>query len=197
MDKHQATKTNIIKAAMKLANTNDLHDISVRAICDNAGISRNTFYQYFDNKEAVFGGTFASSEEEKLKTLPEILLSFDSPLEQFWEFLKIDINRQMALGPNMLGHFAVMNVQHDSFCIETEEDLSRSLTIALALLKKMQHVKEIKNTADPFLLLQIICGSFISIDLRWTKTNGAFDFKQMIYQHVMAILMPVTEISNY
>lgn len=197
MGRNSETKNNIVKATMQLANDKGLDQVSVKAICETAGISKNTFYQYFDNKEAVFGESFASSDEEKMTALPEIFLTFDSPLEQLWEFIKIDINRQMSLGPKLIGYFSVMNVQYDSFYIEDEEHLSPSLSIALAMIKKMQRLNEIKNSSDAFLILRIICGCFIGIDLRWTKTNGGFDFKKEVYDQMMAVLIPTGEIKNY
>lgn len=197
MSKKNETKNNIVKAAMELCFTKGIHEVSVRAICEAAGISKNTFYQYFQNKEDVFGDSFASSDEEKMSALPSIFLNFDSPLEQLWEFIKIDINRQMALGPNLISHFAVMNIMHDSFNIEEEEKLTPSLAIALAMVKKMQRCSEIKNMSDPFLLVKTICGSIVGIDLRWAKTKGAFDFKKEVYDQVMAIFQPVNEIKNY
>lgn len=197
MDKNTTAQNNIVKAAMKLAYENGISNVSVKSICEYAGVSRNTFYHYFDNKEAVFGDSFSSSDDEKMAALPDIFLNFDSPMEQLWEFMKIDINRQINLGPKLIGTFAVMNVQHDSFYIEDEEHLSSSLTIALAMLKKMQRLGEIENNTDAFVLLKIICGCFIAIDLRWAKMNGSFDFKKEVYDQTMAVLRPVKEIENY
>lgn len=197
MGKSNETKNNIVKAAMELAFKNGINEVSVKSICETAGISKNTFYQYFENKEGVFGESFASSDEEKMNALPSIFLNFDSPLEQLWEFIKIDINRQLSLGPNLIGYFSVMNVQHDSFYIEDEENLTPSLTIALAMVKKMQRCHEIKNMSDPFLLVKTICGCIVGIDLRFAKTKGSFDFKKEVYDQIMAIFQPVNEITNY
>jgi hypothetical protein len=103
----------------------------------------------------------------------------------------------MTLGPKLIGYFSVMNVQHNSFYIEDEEHLSPSLSITLAMIKKMQRLKEINNKNDAFLILRIICGCIIGIDLRWAKTNGGFDFKKEVYEQTMAVLMPAEEIKNY
>jgi hypothetical protein len=89
-----------------------------------------------------------------------------------------------------------MNVQHDSFFIENEEHLSPSLSITLAMIKKMQRLKEINNMSDAFLILRIICSCIIGIDLRWAKTKGGFDFKNEVYDHTMA-LIPNVEVKNY
>lgn len=197
MKKSQMTRNRIIGAAIQLAKTNGPENVSVKEICEKAEISKNTFYQYFDNKEGAFGRTFATSDEEKMAALPDILLNFDSPLEQFWEFSKIDIERQMSFGPKLLGTIAVQNVMHDAFFIEDEESLSPSVNIALSMIKKMQRCKEIRNESDPFVLLRAIYSAVVGVDIRWTKMNGTFDFKREIYLQTMAILQPVKKIANY
>lgn len=197
MDNSTIIKNNIIKATIDLSFDTGIDSVSVKKICEASGVSRNTFYQYFDNKEAVFGESFSSSDSEKMNALPNIFLTYDSPLEQLWEFVKIDIRRQMSLGPKLIGTFAVMNVKHNSFYFEDEENLSPSLSITLAMIKKMQRLNEIKNPSDPFLLLRIACECFIGIDLRWSKTNGGFDFKKEVYDQLMGLFIPVKEISNY
>lgn len=197
MGKSTETRRKIIMTAVEMAKKEGPDKISVKQICQQADISKNTFYQYFDNKDAAFGGTFTTSDEEKMAALPEILLNFDSPLEQFWEFSKIDLMRQMSFGPKLLGTIAVQNVMHDSFNIEDETDLSSSIGVALSMIKKMQHCKEIKNMSDPFTLLRAIYSAVVGVDIRWSKTDGGFDFKKEMYDQTMAILQPEIEISNY
>lgn len=197
MGKSHITKNNIVHAAIELAKVNGLDKVSVKDICEKAGISKNTFYQYFDNKDTVFGGTFATSDELKMAALPDILLKYDSPLEQFWEFSKIDIERQMSMGPKLLGTIAVQNVMHDIFVIEDEEQLPVSIQTALSMIKKMQRCKEIRNTSDAFVILRTIYSAAVGIDIRWTKTDGGFDFKREMYLQSMAVLQPEREITNY
>ncbi|MDO5520654.1 MAG: TetR/AcrR family transcriptional regulator [bacterium] len=197
MGKSEDTRNKIIHAAVSLAKKQGPEKVSVKDIYEEAGISKNTFYQYFENKEGAFGGTFTTSDEEKVAALPEILLNFDSPLEQFWELSKIDIKRQMSFGPKLLGTIAMQNVLQNTFYFETEGKLSASVNITLSMIKKMQRSKEIHNMTDPFILLRTIYSAVIGIDIRWTKMEGKFDFKQEVYLQTMAILQPVKEISNY
>ena len=67
----------------------------------------------------------------------------------------------------------------------------------ILLIQKMQKAKEIKNMADPFLLLRTMYDCAIGIDIRWTKTNGGFDLKREIYDQMMLVLQPSVEITNY
>ena len=197
MGKPQETRNRIIRTAVELAKQKGPDTLPVKEICEGAHISKNTFYQYFTSKEEVFGSTYATSDDDKMAALPEILLKFDSPLEQFWEFNKIDIARQTSFGPKLLATIAMQNVLNDYFCIEEEETLSPAIKVSLSLIQKMQKAKEIKNMADPFLLLRTMYDCAIGIDIRWTKTNGGFDLKREIYDQMMLVLQPSVEITNY
>ena len=96
MGKPEVTRKNIILASIKLAKENGPSNVTVREICDEAGISKNTFYLYFHNRDEVFGETYFTDDDEKQRRFPQIMLEYDSPLEQFWELLKIDIERHVS-----------------------------------------------------------------------------------------------------
>lgn len=48
-----ATKTRIMNKTMSLLQETSLSDLSVREICEAAGIAKGTFYLYFEAKESV------------------------------------------------------------------------------------------------------------------------------------------------
>lgn len=197
MGKTQETRTKIVHSAISLAKESGPESVSVKQIYEKAGISKNTFYQYFNNKEEVFGGTYTTSDDYKMAALPEIMLNFDSPLEQFWEFSKIDIERQISFGPKLLATISIQNVLHNSFNIESEEALSPAIKVSLSMIRKMQRTKEIANKADAYLILKTIYDCAIGIDIRWTKMDGAFDLKKEIFDQLMMILQPTVELHNY
>lgn len=197
MGKPEETRNRIIMSAVQLAKEQGIEHISVKQICDEAGVSKNTFYTYFHNRDEVFGETYSTSEAQKVALLPTIMLKYDSPLEQFWELNKIDIARHESYGPNLLATITSQNVKGNSFNIESEETLPLSIKMSLALIKKMQRMGEIKNMADPFALLRAMYSASIGIDLRWSNKNGAFDFKREYYNLMCAIIEPTIEISNY
>lgn len=197
MGKAQETRKKIVETAVALAKKFGPESISVKQIYEHAGISKNTFYLYFNNKDEVFGYTYSVYDDDKVAALPEIMLTFDSPLEQFWAYSKIDIERHISYGPKLLATITFRNVLSQPFDIENEDSLSPSIKVFLSMIKKMQRTGEIANQSDAFLLLKAIYDCVIGIDLRWTKMAGAFDFKQEVYNHMVLILQPTVSISNY
>lgn len=197
MGKPEETRNRIIIEAVRLAKENGPEHVSVKQICEAAEISKNTFYTYFHNRDEVFGETYSTSEEQKMQMLPTIMLTYDSPLEQFWELNKIDIARHESFGPHLLGTITAQNVRSKSFTIESEDVLPPSIKMSLALIQKMQRMGEIKNMSDPFALLRSMYSAAIGIDIRWTQKEGAFDFKREYFNLMCAIIEPTIEISNY
>lgn len=197
MGKPEDTRNRIIMSAVKLAKEEGPEHVSVKQICDKADVSKNTFYTYFHSRDEVFGETYSTSEEQKMVDLPNIMLTYDSPLEQFWELNKIDIARHESFGPKLLATITSQNVRQASFNIESEETLPPSIKMSLALIKKMQRMGEIKNMADPFDLLRAMYSAAIGIDIRWTMKDAAFDFKREYFNLMCAIIEPTIEISNY
>lgn len=197
MGKPSETRKSIIYTAIRLAMEEGPENVTVKQICDGAEISKNTFYTYFHNRDEVFGETYSTSEDQKMEVLPSILLKYDSPLEQFWELSKIDIERHMSFGPKLLATVSMQNVKQHSFCIESEEELPPSIQMSLALVQKMQQEGEIRNTASPFDLIRAMYSAAIGVDIRWTQKEGGFDFKREYFELMSAILQPVKKISNY
>ena len=183
MGKPEITRKNIILASIKLAKENGPSNVTVREICEEAGISKNTFYLYFHNRDEVFGETYFTDDDEKQRRFPEIMLEYDSPLEQFWELLKIDIERHISYGPKLLATISMQNVQQINFFSDDPNE--------------QQRMGEIKNMAEPFHIVKAVYNSAIGVDIRWTQLDGGFDFKKESFELLCTILQPTRPIENY
>ena len=69
----------LLTSAANLFARNDFAEITVRHICDEAGLAKGTFYLYFDTKEAAFLAltrqlvhTWSTAVEAALGALPEL-----------------------------------------------------------------------------------------------------------------------------
>ena len=172
MGKPEITRKNIILASIKLAKENGPSNVTVREICDEAGISKNTFYLYFHNRDEVFGETYFTDDDEKQRRFPQIMLEYDSPLEQFWELLKIDIERHVSYGPKLLATISMQNVQQINFFSDDPDQQPETVKVFTSLVGKMQRMGEIKNMADPFHIVKAVYNSAIGVDIRWTQLDG-------------------------
>ena len=76
---YKGTNPTAIKSQHWLADTlldlmeeKPYEDITIKDICKNADLSRQTFYNYFETKEELFRYLLRSTYEEKLNSLDEI-----------------------------------------------------------------------------------------------------------------------------
>ncbi|MBO7689973.1 MAG: TetR/AcrR family transcriptional regulator [Clostridia bacterium] len=197
MGKPEITRRNIIQASVKLAKENGPSNVTVREICEEAGISKNTFYLYFHNRDEVFGETYYSDDDEKQTRFPQIMLEYDSPLEQFWELLKIDIQRHIDFGPKLLATISMQNVSQIAFFSEDPELQPETVKVFTSLVGKMQRMGEIRNMADPFDIVKCVYLLAVGMDIRWTQMNGNFDFKKESFDAMCTLFQPTREITNY
>ena len=197
MGKPEVTRKNIILASIKLAKENGPANVTVREICEEAGISKNTFYLYFHNRDEVFGETYFTDDDEKQRRFPQIMLEYDSPLEQFWELLKIDIERHISFGPKLLATISMQNVSQVNFFSENPELQPETVKIFISLVRKMQRMGEIRNMADPFLIVKAVYVTAVGLDIRWTQMDGNFDFKKESFDLLCTLFQPTREIENY
>ena len=56
------TKNNIIRVALNLIQKKGYHNMSIRQLCQEAGISTGAFYHHFSSKEEMINKGFALYE---------------------------------------------------------------------------------------------------------------------------------------
>lgn len=59
----QTTYENIYNAAMSLVEKEGFKNITVRKICEKAGVSIGSFYNYFSSKEDILNETFKKADD--------------------------------------------------------------------------------------------------------------------------------------
>lgn len=70
--KRRETRRSIEDSATRLVDDRGYNDVTVEEICEDAGISRRTFFNYFDSKdEAVLGSPIASFDDEQRRRIVE------------------------------------------------------------------------------------------------------------------------------
>ena len=67
------TQERLQNALLELLETNELKAITVKEICDRAGISRNAFYQHYAYKEDLYDQMVAQATEEIRNSLTPVI----------------------------------------------------------------------------------------------------------------------------
>ena len=93
--KRLKTRLRIEDAATRLVDERGFADVTVEEICDAAGISRRTFFNYFDSKDsAVLGGPSHEFTEEQRRTF------LDTPTDSAFG-LAVDLVKSHLVGQHV------------------------------------------------------------------------------------------------
>ena len=85
------TKNKLTTAIMELMDIKSYHEISIESICERAGVSKGTFYHYFDSKRAILSQLNKMANDEIIATI-----HFDetkSARQMFEEYLDVIVEQ--------------------------------------------------------------------------------------------------------
>ncbi|MBA2321800.1 MAG: TetR/AcrR family transcriptional regulator [Deltaproteobacteria bacterium] len=68
----EARKAALVAAARRIFSRDGFHRAGVAQICDEAGVARGTFYNYFESKRTIFGAVVESMMAEVLSVVVPI-----------------------------------------------------------------------------------------------------------------------------
>ena len=72
MEKRKGTREKIVDAAIELFKNNPYDQVTVKEICTLAGVTRNSFYYYFDGKDTIFDAIGDWCSRTAKQRLPEV-----------------------------------------------------------------------------------------------------------------------------
>ena len=182
------TKQQILDSAFRLAKNGSAEKLTISAVCEEAGISKSTFYKYFDSKEALFSNLYSAKEPEILEALPRILLSGESPLLGYWSIWRYYIDQTAAVGPTVLEYVTKAGYSqktHGFFHIDNMVILETQQ----ALLKQAQEKGEVKNPTEAKELHHLILLFVIGRVVEWSHLHAPYDYIPAVYKGMMRLLM--------
>lgn len=117
----EQTIENIFAATEKIVLKSGAERISILEVCENAGISRGTFYRYFASQEELLEGFSRHRREQFHRTTAALLESYEDPDQRFvalihylHDYLKVGSPRRLfVVAPEFALRF-YKRIFHDS-----------------------------------------------------------------------------------
>ena len=91
--RREKTRRLLMKAAAKTLAQNGDGDINVEAIVAEANVARGTFYNYFDNCEAVIDALWLELGSNPFHQIENVRVEFDDPAERLAIFIRYILRR--------------------------------------------------------------------------------------------------------
>lgn len=151
--KRSRTQRDIILALAEILQTTTFEQITVQAICEEALVTRSTFYRYFEDKYAA-----AEALIEYLG-MRDLIDPVDGlVLERVQRF----VSRNEAI----IRHLNPSNQQRTNFHVEFLRMVERAMKLFFETNQAMDHdpiIQMLKQAAQPELMIKFIAGGVTSI----------------------------------
>ena len=158
----QQTRIEIIRAAFDLFGKHGFDKVSVEMICEAAGISRATFFNYFPQKELILA-EMATARFEKLKV---ILAAFDASHAPGWDdivglFLRLSAeNARLGANNRRLLLNTILHQVSQGLLIATKQKAIETLSGVISRIPT-------STNAEPRLIAETLFGLYIATTLEW------------------------------
>lgn len=160
------TKQAITDSFLKLLNEKKFDKITIKDIVSDCGVSRKTFYYYFEDIYDLLGKYLTDLTEESVKNIDSVQ-SFEHQLINLMEFV-------------LQNKRAVYHI-YNSVSRERLEDYlyESSLPVMKATIEKKLEGHKL-NTKDADILSKVCANAFTGSVLRWIKDGMPDEFEEMV-----------------
>jgi AcrR family transcriptional regulator len=154
------TKAKIFKAAARLFSEKGYNGVSMREICEHAGLSKPTIYYHFGSKEGIFTALVDAGLHHNLEIFQAIANKSVPIKQKITELVKIRFQQVLEypeLAKFFLMLFSVTEVP--VFLRQYVEEASRRRKLLVDLIKEGVQSKEFGPSANPELAAEIFLGA--------------------------------------
>ena len=182
------TREKIVDSAIGLFKANPYDAVSVKDICDAAGVSRNSFYYYFENKEMVFdaiGDWISRTAKSRLLSA----LTANTAYQRVWEIYKMYLDVQLEMGNEIMNRIVLSRTQKGRSDYYSYIDTRLANTMA-HLIADAQLNGEVQNRCTPTALLWTSYAVIRGVNIKWCFQWGESDIIRESMDALDTLFMP-------
>lgn len=182
------TREKIIDAAIELFRSNPYQQVSVNDICEKAGVTRNSFYYYFDNKDIIFDAIGDWCSHTAKDRLTEVF-SYGNPYQQVWLIYKLYIETQLTLGPEIINHVLYSRSMKGSsdYYSYIDNNLEKAITRLIAAAQTSGIIRNESSATD---LLWTSYAIIRGVNIKWCFQWGESDIISEAKEALDTLFMP-------
>lgn len=164
------TKEKILNRAIKLFKQRGYSQVAINDICDEAQITKPTFYKYYKNKEDIIIHLFEDFTANIDKRIAEVILK-KTYFEQISFCFNSLIRQTEEIGPDIISQMFRVNLDWDYGSYDFQEHFSK---ICIAITKRGQEAGEFRGDVRAIDLYKTISYAFTGYLVTWCIKNGDF-----------------------
>lgn len=188
MERKVGTREKIVEAAIDLFKNTPYEQVSVKDICDAAGVTRNSFYYYFETKEIIFDAIGDWCSHTAKKRLPEVFSSGNA-YQQVWEIFRLYLETQIELGPEIMNHVCASRTLKGRSDYYSYID-NRLASSMVRLIRVAQNEGILRNNRDASDLLWTAYAIVRGTNIKWCFQWGESDIMEETRTALDTLFMP-------
>ncbi|MBQ9066117.1 MAG: TetR/AcrR family transcriptional regulator [Clostridia bacterium] len=178
-------KQKVMDTALTLFQEKGVEEVSVREICEAAGVPRSSFYTIFSGKEDILAAQVENVKMDFESMMPAFLQA-SSDFERIWFLTDAYIKLAVQFGPNMTKAALKMELEGRLNFLGFIESFNDWL---ITLIGNCQKNGIIGNPSDPADLLRIQLDLSKGVLLDWARNDGSYDIEDRIRQSFYRLLL--------
>lgn len=176
--KRQLVRDELTEAALKLLRVQDFEDTTIDQMAAAAGVSRRTFFRYFQSKEDVIVA-FLSDLGKELRQVLQARPPQESPERAVQETLRICWTARFLEHPEKSGRLARVTVQTPALLARY---LERQVAWKAALTAELAHRLGVDPARDlrPAVLVAVAFAAFDTALFSWVTADSTTDLGALV-----------------
>ncbi len=185
-------KKEIVNNGIALFKAYGYDNVTVQQIAKESGISKNTFYYYFDNKEDIIRSAFFKGHEDRTSILSKVVQE-TNPYNQLLCFIKPELEQMESLGKEVVKKALILNLggslvpdyKPSEEKKQKHEEIAQMLD---AIIKRGQEQHCIRSDIDTKEILRTLGALVIGCVQIWATADHDFSLREMALNHIKVVL---------
>lgn len=163
----------ILETAIRLFRRDGYEKVSVNEICQEAGISRSSFYCAFSAKRDIIQCLITRAQADQALTL-EHFVHADNDFERMWVLCDRYLELAKELGPELMGTLMRLELAGEMDCLSEVHSVDNWL---IRLTRNCQASGIMRNTDPAEKLVPMAVDLVYQVCYSWCSTRGSFSLR--------------------
>lgn len=178
----------LFKAAIDLFREKGYSEVSVRQICEAAGVARSSFYSAYSSKEDLVISIY-SAEVLRSPTMVDQFIGTSNDYERIRFIYSWYVNLAMKVGPVVSASLMIIELNKN---VGIYDKMMEARKWSVPLCRNCQKLKIIRNQTDAETLITLVSAALNNLVFEWCRCGGDYPLKELSIE-AMDSLFDVSE----
>lgn len=174
----------IVETAVALFKKEGYDTVSIRRICEEAGVPRSSFYTVFSGKEDIITYILKRVKVDFEKILPEFIAA-PNDLERIWLLTRAFMEQSVENGSEFVKAVFVQELKHHYGFFDLTSAFNEWL---IPLLANCQAMSIVRNQGKPEELIPLQVNLAKALVFDWACTGGDFPLLETLRRQIEIFL---------